>query len=124
MSVPLTLVSVAARIAVLPVLAQTLPSPPPAGVLVLGSFTLMYGQLFFPTPGGAGAVELLASAGTAGELGGTAGPVFLAWRAITTGLPVVFGFGLAVPRYGAAAVRNALRGRPADPSRADTAEIA
>ncbi|HEU4557829.1 MAG TPA: lysylphosphatidylglycerol synthase transmembrane domain-containing protein [Longimicrobium sp.] len=124
-SVPLTLASVAARISILPVLAQTLPSAPPLGVLVLGSFTLMYGQLFFPTPGGAGAVELLASAGTAGDLGGTTGPVFLAWRAITTGLPVVAGFGLALPRYGTAAVRNALRGRhPADPPRSESADLA
>ncbi|HEX9936075.1 MAG TPA: lysylphosphatidylglycerol synthase transmembrane domain-containing protein [Longimicrobium sp.] len=121
-SVPLTVVSVAARIAVLPVLAQTLPAPPSMGVLMLGSFTLMYGQLFFPTPGGAGVVELMASAGTAGELGGTAGPVFLAWRAITTGLPVVLGFGLAVPRYGPAAVRNALRGRPAGQPRTESVE--
>jgi uncharacterized membrane protein YbhN (UPF0104 family) len=113
--VPLTLVSITARLAMLPVLAQTLPAPPPTGVLVLGSFALVYGQLFFPTPGGAGAVELLASAGTAGELGGSAGPVFLAWRVITTGVPVVLGFGLAVWCYGGAAVRNALRGEvPAD----------
>lgn len=114
-AVPLTLVSIAARLAILPLLAQTLPDPPPAGVLVLGSFALIYGQLFFPTPGGAGAVELLASAGTAGELGGSAGSVFLAWRAISTGLPVVLGIGLAVRVYGAAAVRRALRGeRPPD----------
>ena len=32
-------------------------------VLVLGSFALVYGQLFFPTPGGAGAVELLTDGG-------------------------------------------------------------
>lgn len=113
--VPLTLASITARLAMLPVLAQTLPDPPAPGVLIMGSFALIYGQLFFPTPGGAGAVELLASAGTAGELGGTAGPVFLAWRAITTGIPVVLGFALAVRRYGGAAVRNVLRGeKPAD----------
>lgn len=111
-SVPLTLVSIACRLAILPVLAQSLADPPALGTLVLGSFALVYGQLFFPTPGGAGAVELLASAGTAGELGGSAGPVFLAWRAIATGLPVVLGLSLAVHRYGGAAVRNALRGRP------------
>jgi uncharacterized membrane protein YbhN (UPF0104 family) len=113
-SVPLTLASIGARLAMLPVLAQTLPTPPPLGVLVLGSFALVYGQLFFPTPGGAGAVELLASAGTAGELGGSGGAVFVAWRVLTTGIPVVLGFGLALHRYGGAAVRNVLRGeRPA-----------
>ena len=124
-TVPLTLASIAARLAMLPVLAQSLPDPPAPGVLVLGSFALVYGQLFFPTPGGAGAVELMASAGTAGELGGSAGPVFLAWRAITTGIPVVLGYGLAVRRYGGAAVRGALRGeRPADPAPADIVEPA
>jgi uncharacterized membrane protein YbhN (UPF0104 family) len=117
-SIPLTLASITARLAMLPVLAQTLPDPPATGVLIMGSFALVYGQLFFPTPGGAGAVELLASAGTAGELGGTAGPVFLAWRAITTGIPVVLGFALALRRYGGAAVRNVLRGERPDTSRA------
>lgn len=124
-SVPLTIASIASRLAMLPVLAQTLPEPPATGVLVLGSFALVYGQLFFPTPGGAGAVELLASAGTAGELGGTAGPVFLAWRAFTTGIPVILGFGLALHRYGGAAVRSVLRGeRPSDPPRAEAVEAA
>lgn len=122
-AIPLTLASISARLAILPVLAQSLPEPPPVGVLVMGSFALIYGQLFFPTPGGAGAVELLASAGTAGELGGSAGPVFLAWRAISTGLPVVAGFGLAVWWYGAPAVRNALRGeRPPEVPRAEATE--
>ncbi|HEX2209969.1 MAG TPA: lysylphosphatidylglycerol synthase transmembrane domain-containing protein [Longimicrobium sp.] len=125
-AVPLTLVSIACRLAILPILAQTLAVPPPPGVLLLGSFALIYGQLFFPTPGGAGAVELLASAGTAGELGGSAGAVFLAWRGITAGLPVVLGFALAVNRYGGAAVRDALRGTPPSeaPPPADTIGIA
>ena len=114
-AVPLTLVSISARVALLPVLAQALPEPPPLGVLVLGSFALVYGQLFFPTPGGAGAVELLAAAGTAGELGGAGGAVFVAWRALATGVPVVAGVGLALLYYGGAAVRRTLRGeRPAE----------
>jgi uncharacterized membrane protein YbhN (UPF0104 family) len=124
-AVPLTLLSIASRLAILPILAQTLPDPPPPGVLLLGSFALIYGQLFFPTPGGTGAVELIASAGAAGELGGSGGPVFLGWRAVTTGLPVVLGFALAVHRYGGAAVRNTLRGGPpADPPPAGTVEPA
>jgi uncharacterized membrane protein YbhN (UPF0104 family) len=112
-AVPLTLVSLAARLAILPLLAQSLPAPPPIGVLVLGSFALVFGQLFFPTPGGAGAVELMAAAGTAGELGGSGGAVFLAWRALTTGIPIVAGFALALGWYGAPAVRAALRSPPA-----------
>jgi uncharacterized membrane protein YbhN (UPF0104 family) len=112
-SVPLTLLSVACRVAVLPILAQTLPAPPPLQVLAVSSFALIYGQLFLPTPGGAGAIELAFSSGAAGDLGGSLGTVFLLWRACTTGIPVVVGFGLAIPRYGFAAVRLALRGRHA-----------
>ena len=112
-SVPLTLVSVACRVAVLPVLAQTLPAPPALQVLALSSFGLIYGQLFVPTPGGAGVVELAFSSGAAGNLGGSLGTVFLVWRACTTGLPVLLGFGLAIPHYGLPAVRLALRGRHA-----------
>ena len=110
-SVPLTLLSVACRVAVLPVLAQTLPAPPALAVLAVSSFALIYGQLFVPTPGGAGAIELAFSSGAAGDLGGSLGTVFLVWRACTTALPVVLGLGLAIPRYGMAAVRLALRGR-------------
>jgi uncharacterized membrane protein YbhN (UPF0104 family) len=123
-TIPLTLASITARLAMLPVLAQTLADPPPAGVLILGSFALVYGQLFFPTPGGAGAVELLASAGTAGELGGSAGTVFLAWRVVTTGIPVLLGFSLAIHLYGGAAVRAALRGDRAPELASEAVEIA
>jgi hypothetical protein len=49
--------------------------------------------------------------------------VFLAWRAVTTGIPVILGFSLALRRYGGAAVRNALRGeRPPDVSPAEAVE--
>jgi uncharacterized membrane protein YbhN (UPF0104 family) len=115
-SVPLTLLSVACRVAILPVLAQTLPDPPALQVLALSSFGLIYGQLFVPTPGGAGVVELAFSSGAAGDLGGSLGTVFLVWRALTTGIPVVLGFGLAIPRYGMPAVRLALRGRHSHPT--------
>lgn len=44
---------------------------------------------------------------------------------ITTGVPVVLGLGLALPRYGSAAVRKVLRGeRPSDLPQADAVEIA
>lgn len=110
-SVPLTLVSIACRVGVLPVLAQVLPEPPATGVLLISSFVLIYGQLFLPTPGGAGAVELAFSSGAAGDLGGSLGTVYIAWRACTTGIPVVLGFALAIPAYGMAAVRGVMRGR-------------
>src|SRR5579883_227837 len=44
-SVPLTLIHVLARIAILPVLMATLPAAPAAGVVWFGSFALLYGQL-------------------------------------------------------------------------------
>lgn len=57
-SVPLSFINLATRVAILPVLALTLPSPPALGPLVFGSFALLYSQLILPTPSGAGAVEL------------------------------------------------------------------
>jgi uncharacterized membrane protein YbhN (UPF0104 family) len=41
-SVPMSLVNLATRVAILPVLALALPSPPPMGPLALGSFALLY----------------------------------------------------------------------------------
>jgi uncharacterized membrane protein YbhN (UPF0104 family) len=113
-SVPLALVSAACRVAVLPVLAQMLPDPPSFSVLAMSSFALIYGQLFLPTPGGAGAVELAFSSGAAGDLGGSFGWVFILWRAFTTGIPVLVGLGLAIPHYGLPAVKRVLRGRHAE----------
>ena len=62
-------VNLATRVAILPVLALTLPSPPALGPLTLGSFALLYSQLVLPTPSGAGAVELGFLGGAAGDLG-------------------------------------------------------
>lgn len=104
-SVPLTLASAAARIAILPVLALTLPNPPALDVLVLSSFALVYGQLLLPTPAGAGAVEIAFAADATGDLGEGLGPVFLAWRFFVTLVPVLVGFGVAIPAYGTAALR-------------------
>jgi uncharacterized membrane protein YbhN (UPF0104 family) len=115
-SIPLTLVSAAARVAVLPVLAQTLDAPPPLTEVALSSFALIYGQLFVPTPGGLGPVELAVASGAAGDLGGELGTVFLLWRGFITGVPLLVGFGLGIPYYGAAAVRAVLRGRTPQPA--------
>jgi uncharacterized membrane protein YbhN (UPF0104 family) len=76
----LTAASMIARTAILPVLVA---GRADIGVvpLVLGSFTLLYGQLLLPTPAGAGAVELGFLGGFAGTLRGSelAG-LLLAWR--------------------------------------------
>lgn len=110
-SVPLTVASAVCRIAILPVLALSLPSPPPLEVVTLSSFALTYGQLFLPTPAGAGAVELAFAVDATGDLGEGLGPVFVAWRVFTTVIPVLVGFALAAHRYGPAAVRALARPR-------------
>lgn len=110
-TVPLTLASVVCRVGILPVLSLTLPAPPPLEVVALSSFALTYGQLFLPTPAGAGAVELAFVADATGDLGEGLGAVFFAWRTFTTFIPVLLGFALAARWYGPAALRALARGR-------------
>jgi uncharacterized membrane protein YbhN (UPF0104 family) len=113
-SVPMTFINLATRVAILPVLALTLPDPPAMGPLVLGSFALLYSQLILPTPSGAGAVELGFLGGAAGDLGAGEGGLLLAWRIYTNGIGVVLGVALAGKIYGWAALR-ALARRWSDP---------
>ncbi|MGH7514015.1 MAG: hypothetical protein ACREOQ_13965, partial [Gemmatimonadales bacterium] len=104
------------RVAILPVLALTLPDPPAMGPLVLGSFALLYSQLILPTPSGAGAVELGFLGGAAGDLGAGEGGLLLAWRIYTNGIGVLLGVALAARIYGWAALRQ-LAGRWSDPDK-------
>jgi len=101
----------------LPVLALSLPSHPPLGVLLVGSFILLYSQLFLPTPAGAGAVDLGFLGGIAGDLGPADTGLLLAWRFYTVGAGAALGIGLALHAFGlrplARAVRSAVRPRPA-----------
>lgn len=90
-SLALSGVNIATRTALLPVLVLALPEPPQLATLVLGSFLLVYGQLFLPTPAGAGAVELGVLGGAAGDLGGTAATVLLAWRWWASGATTMLG---------------------------------
>jgi uncharacterized membrane protein YbhN (UPF0104 family) len=113
-SVPMSLVNLATRVAILPVLALALPSPPPMGPLALGSFALLYSQLVLPTPSGAGAVELGYLGGAAGDLGVDEGWLLLAWRIYTNGIGVLLGVVLAARVYGWPALRQ-LAGRWSDP---------
>ena len=108
-SIPCTLVDLGTRVAILPVLAQALPAPPPAGPLWLGSFALLYIQLLLPTPSGAGAVELGFLGGAAGELGGHEGSLLVAWRIYTSGAGLLLGAWLAIRIYGWPAIRAAGR---------------
>lgn len=101
----ISLYNVLARVAVLPLLALSLPSHPPLGILLLGSFALLYSQLILPTPAGVGAVDLGFLVGVAGNLGPAAPGLLLAWRIYTVGLGAVVGILLALRALGWPAVR-------------------
>lgn len=106
-SAPLSLVNIATRTALLPVLALTLDQPPSLPTLIVGSFTLIYGQLFLPTPAGAGAVELGFLGGAAGALGGEAPWLLVAWRIYSSGIGAMLGLLFAVRMFGLPAVLHA-----------------
>jgi uncharacterized membrane protein YbhN (UPF0104 family) len=116
-SVPLSAVNVLARVALLPVLALTLPDPPSLPTLIVGSFALTYSQLVLPTPGGAGPVELGFLAGAAGNLGGAGHWLLLWWRFYGNGLGTILGVLDAARLYGWPALRavgaRLVRGAPA-----------
>jgi uncharacterized membrane protein YbhN (UPF0104 family) len=109
-SLPLSAYAMAARIAILPVLASTLPSPPAPGAVIFGSFALLYSQMILPTPSGAGVVELGFLGGAAGELGAEEGWILLAWRFYTNGVGLLLGIWLAASIYGWPFLRKLLRG--------------
>lgn len=99
-SVPLSLVNVVSRLAILPVLALTLAERPSMPTLIVGSFALVYSQMVLPTPGGAGAVELGLLAGAAGDLGADRHWLLLAWRFYLNGLGTGLGVLVAARMYG------------------------
>jgi uncharacterized membrane protein YbhN (UPF0104 family) len=113
-SIPMSLVNLGTRVAILPVLALTLTSPPAMGPMILGSFALLYSQLILPTPSGAGAVELGFLGGAAGDLGDGQGWLLLAWRFYTNGLGVLLGVWLAAQIYGWPALRKLVRPPPTE----------
>ena len=106
-----SLISVAARVAILPVLALTLPHPPPMGPLAFASFALIFAQLLLPTPSGAGVVELGFLGGAVGNLGAGYKPMLLLWRFYTTIVLIAAGAAFGLWRYGPHAVRMIVRGR-------------
>lgn len=117
LSQPLSIVNVFSRVAILPVLALSLPTPPPIGPLFLGSFALLYSQMVLPTPSGAGAVELGFLAGAAGSLGDEGTELLFWWRFYTSAVGIILGLGLAARIYGWAAIRSWFRHRaPASPA--------
>jgi uncharacterized membrane protein YbhN (UPF0104 family) len=93
----LTAASMAARVAILPVL---LLGYGPVGDLVtaaIGSFALIYAQLLLPTPAGAGGVELGFVVGVSPLLStGAVAGLLLTWRVFTVGIPAGLGLALFV----------------------------
>lgn len=86
-----TMVSIAARTAILPVLAPKVAGLSLGGV-TLASYVLMYGQMMLPTPAGAGGVELGFIAGFQTALDAEARTALIAlWRFYTLVVPVVAG---------------------------------
>lgn len=115
-SQPLSIISVFAKVAILPVLVLAAPDPTPLGAVFLGSFALLYSQMVLPTPSGAGAVELGFLAGAAGSLGAEGAAILLWWRFYTSVVGIVLGLGLAARIYGWTAIRAWFRHRaPARP---------
>ena len=106
---PLTFINVISRALILPVLASTLPHPPPFGPVLVGSIALLYSQLILPTPSGAGAVDLGFVSGAAGDLGTEQGRMLLAWRFYTTIIGILLGLVFAVRLFGVQAIRKFLR---------------
>lgn len=91
LSVPLSAISIIARVAILPVLVAALPDGPAIGTTTVASFALLYGQLLLPTPSGVGAVDYGFLSGAAGDLQGR-GPYLLGtWRVLTTGVALALG---------------------------------
>lgn len=108
-TVPFSFLNLATRVAILPVLALSLPSHPPLGPVAVGSFALLYSQLVLPTPSGAGAVDLGFLSGAAGDLGRREGLLLFAWRMYTNGIGVLLGIALAVHAFGWPALRALAR---------------
>lgn len=110
-SLPLTALHVVARLAVLPVLVLALPAVPHLGAVWFGSFALLYGQMFVPTPAGAGAVNVGFLNGASGYVGADTTELLIVWRFYTTVTGIILGLVFGVPYYGNAVRRWLLRRR-------------
>jgi uncharacterized membrane protein YbhN (UPF0104 family) len=97
LSVPLTAIALAARVAILPVLASAVGGAPPCGQVALASLTLLQSQSFLPTPAGAGAVE--AGFIAAWPAGASAARTLLHWRLYTTAIAALLGGGVMMKSF-------------------------
>jgi uncharacterized membrane protein YbhN (UPF0104 family) len=112
----LTLVSVGARAAILPVLLLGIPGRPPLLDMFFGAVAMLHAPLVLPIPAGAGGVELAFFAGIAGAFDPARRVEFLLlWRFYTVGVVTALGVYLLVRTTGWKAAFDLLRGiyRPA-----------
>jgi uncharacterized membrane protein YbhN (UPF0104 family) len=94
-AVALTVVSMAARVAILPVLLVGTGALGPVLPAAVGSFALLYAQLILPIPAGAGGVELGFIAGVSPLLGpAETAALLVTWRTYTLILPAGLGLGV------------------------------
>lgn len=100
-TLPLTVVSIGARVLILPVLASTASGSLSFGAAALASFALLHSQMILPAPAGAGAVDLGFLAGVSGA---EAGLLLVWWRLYTAGIGVAIGSALAAAALGRGAV--------------------
>ncbi len=105
----LSLINIAARVGILLILVASLPGARAAGTIIVGSFLLLFGQAFAPTPSGLGVVELGMLGGAAGPLGGHGLSILVYWRVYTAVVPIILAAVFAVPRFGAAPMFRLLR---------------
>jgi uncharacterized membrane protein YbhN (UPF0104 family) len=88
----LATVGIAARVLVLPLLCLPFASQVDFGLVVLGSFALLYSQLVLPTPAGVGGIELGFALGFASTLRtADVAALLLTWRLYTLFIPAGLG---------------------------------
>jgi uncharacterized protein (TIRG00374 family) len=107
-AIGLTIVSMAARVAILPLLLWGGGALRDPVAVVVGSFALIYAQLLLPTPAGVGGVELGFVLGVAPLLPpAEVARLLLVWRAITVGVPA--GLGAVLFAHSRLIAKNAMR---------------
>lgn len=87
----LTVVSIAARTAILPALAWGLPQAPPFSQMFYGALALLHAPLVVPLPSGGGGLEVAFLNGFAGDFGNHQLSMLVWWRFYTAILLTIFG---------------------------------
>jgi uncharacterized membrane protein YbhN (UPF0104 family) len=87
----LTVVSLAARVLILPALTWTLPDRPPFPEMFFGALALLHAPLLVPLPSGGGGLEVAFLNGFAGDFGSHQVSMLLLWRFYTAVLLTVVG---------------------------------